>query len=234
MPAIHSETKRAYVERGLHADIAGRAGPVLNDKLLSQMIRQVVADDARDDVVGAAGRKRDDPAHRPRRIGLRRRDAGDCRQRGSARGQMQKCTAWKFHFEPPFTSFDHLVGAHKQSGWHSKAECPGGLEVHEQLNLRGLLYRQLARLFAFENAARIDAGLAVCIRDTAPIAYQTAGSDKLTKLKDRGNCVTNRHSARRPAWVDEEGSGAGDQGTARGLLCQSGKDLMEIVFGARI
>src|SRR5262245_14545457 len=35
------------VERGLHADIAGRAGPVLNDKLLSQMIRQVLADDAR-------------------------------------------------------------------------------------------------------------------------------------------------------------------------------------------
>ena len=30
------------VERGLHADIAGRAGPVLNDKLLSQMIRQVL------------------------------------------------------------------------------------------------------------------------------------------------------------------------------------------------
>jgi hypothetical protein len=27
------------VERGLHADISGRAGPVLNDKLLSQMIR---------------------------------------------------------------------------------------------------------------------------------------------------------------------------------------------------
>jgi hypothetical protein len=55
----------------LHADIAGRAGPVLNDKLLSQMIRQVLADDARDDVVGAARRKGDDPVHRPRRIHFR-------------------------------------------------------------------------------------------------------------------------------------------------------------------
>jgi hypothetical protein len=37
----------------------------------------------------------------------------DGRQRGSARGQMQKISAGKFHFEPPshFTSLDHLVGA---------------------------------------------------------------------------------------------------------------------------
>src|SRR6516225_6907891 len=111
MPAIHSETKRAYVERGLHADIAGRAGPVLNDKLLSQMIRQVVADDARDDVVGAAGRKRDDPAHRPRRIGLRPRDARDARQHGSACGQTEKISAGKFHFAPPFASHHSITSS---------------------------------------------------------------------------------------------------------------------------
>ena len=32
----------------------------------------------------------DDDAHRPRRIGLRPRDARDGRERGGARGQMQK------------------------------------------------------------------------------------------------------------------------------------------------
>ena len=37
-----------------------------------------------------AGGKADDDAHRPRRIGLRPRDARHGRQRGSARGQMQK------------------------------------------------------------------------------------------------------------------------------------------------
>src|SRR5262249_8896289 len=47
-------------------------------------------------------------AHRPRRIGLRYRDARHGRQRSSARCQMQERTAGKFHFEPPFTSFDHL------------------------------------------------------------------------------------------------------------------------------
>jgi hypothetical protein len=41
---------------------------------------------------------------------LRLRDTRDGRQRGSACGQMQKISAGKFHFEPPFTSFDHLVG----------------------------------------------------------------------------------------------------------------------------
>ena len=74
-------------ERRRHADIAAGAGPVLDDELLPQVIRQVLADDARDDVVGAARRERDDPAHRPRRIGLRARDAGGDRQRGRAGGE---------------------------------------------------------------------------------------------------------------------------------------------------
>jgi hypothetical protein len=45
-------------------------------------------DQARDDVGRAAGRKADDDAHRPRRIGLRPREARDGRQHGSAGGQM--------------------------------------------------------------------------------------------------------------------------------------------------
>src|SRR5262245_62421685 len=44
----------------------------------------------------------------PRRIGLRESDARNDLQRGSNRGQMQKISAGKFHYEPPFTSFDHL------------------------------------------------------------------------------------------------------------------------------
>src|SRR5215469_2332264 len=53
-------------------------------------------------------------AHRPRRIGLRPGDARHCWQRSGASGQTQKISAGKFHFEPPFTSFDHLVGAGEQ------------------------------------------------------------------------------------------------------------------------
>jgi hypothetical protein len=52
-------------------------------------------------------------------------------------------------------SFDHLVGAADQWERHSNAERVGGLEVQEHLNFRGLLHRQLARLFAFENAGGV-------------------------------------------------------------------------------
>src|SRR5262245_20873985 len=75
---------------------------------------------------------------------------------------------------PVRNSFDHLVGADEQSGRHGKAETPCGLEVEEQLNPRGLLYRQLARLFAFENAGGVDASQTVSVGNAAAIARQTA------------------------------------------------------------
>src|SRR6516164_661681 len=68
-------------------------------------------------------------AHRPRRIGLRPREARDGRQHDSARSQMQKISAGKFHFEPPFTSFDHLVGAGEELRRDCDAECPGGCDI---------------------------------------------------------------------------------------------------------
>ena len=78
-------------------DIAAGARPVLDDEWLTEPLRQPLSDQARDDVGRAAGGKADDDAHRPRRIGLRPRDARHGRQRGSARGQMQKLSAGKFH-----------------------------------------------------------------------------------------------------------------------------------------
>src|SRR5262249_8622620 len=44
-----------------------------------------------------AGRKTDNEAHRPGGIGLRPRDARGRRQRGSARGELQKFPAGSFH-----------------------------------------------------------------------------------------------------------------------------------------
>ena len=46
----------------------------------------------------AAGGLPDNDAHRPRWIGLRPSNMRHGRQRGSARGQMQKISAGKFHF----------------------------------------------------------------------------------------------------------------------------------------
>ena len=94
-------------------DISAGPRPVLDHERLTKPLRQPLSQQARGSVrpaagglpdndarygIGtAAGGKADDDADRPRRIGLRPRDARHGRERGSARGQMQKISAGKFH-----------------------------------------------------------------------------------------------------------------------------------------
>src|SRR5262249_47746534 len=104
--------------------IAAGTRSVLDDEWLPEPLQQRLTHEARDGVGCLACRKGDDDPHRPRRIGLRPRDARYGRQRGGARCQMEKISAGKFHFEPPFTSFDHLVGAGEQRRWHRQGPAP--------------------------------------------------------------------------------------------------------------
>jgi len=53
---------------------------------------------------------------------------------------MQEFAAGKFHFEPPFTSLDHLVGEQRRRDFKAKSLC---FEVHDQLDFRDLLDRQV-------------------------------------------------------------------------------------------
>jgi hypothetical protein len=83
------------------ADIAAGARSVLNDERLPESLQQRLAHKPRDGVGCLAGRKRDDDAHRPRRIGLCPSEARGGRERGSARSQMQERAAGKVHWRPP-------------------------------------------------------------------------------------------------------------------------------------
>src|SRR4051812_34124215 len=85
----------------LVGDIAASTRPVLDDERLAEVIRQPLTNQAREELGRAAGRKADDDAHWPRRIGLRPRNLRHGRQRGSACGQMQKSSAGKFHKSLP-------------------------------------------------------------------------------------------------------------------------------------
>src|SRR6516164_8257777 len=70
----------------------------------------------------------------------------------------------KFHFEPPFTSFDHLVGASEERFGNRKADRFRGFDVDHQLELGRLLNRQITRLLAFEDATGVNADHAKRVR----------------------------------------------------------------------
>src|SRR5262245_4862608 len=116
--------QRVAVRRCAHdrlcADIAAAARSVLDDKLLTEPLRQPLTHHTRDDV-GRTGRsERHDNAHRPRRIGLRPSETRGGRQRGSARCQMQELSAGKFHCSTSLSL--HITRSPRQRA----AETPPG------------------------------------------------------------------------------------------------------------
>src|SRR5262245_20020961 len=81
----------------LGADIAASARSGFNYELLGKSLRNPLTHQARRDVANPARGICDDPAHWSRRVSLRLCDTRDGRERGSARGQVQKLSAVNFH-----------------------------------------------------------------------------------------------------------------------------------------
>src|SRR5262249_12978457 len=137
--------------------------------------------------------------------------ARDGRQRGSARRQLEKISTGKFHFEPPFTSFDHLVGKREQLGRNFDAQCLRGGEVDDQIEFVPKFDRQGAGLFAFENPADVAPGTAISIRLTWSVADQAASFSVLALIIHRRQGMPGRERRELPALTDEEYSAADEQ-----------------------
>jgi hypothetical protein len=91
-----------------------------------------------------------------------------------------------------FSLFDHLVGAGEQRGRNFEAEGPSSAEVDHQLEPRRPLYRQVAGLFALENAGRVDTERAITFVLICRIAHESAGGGELTSKVQRRNRVASR------------------------------------------
>src|SRR2546425_3184918 len=61
-------------------------------------------------------------------------------------------------YRAPAPLLDHLIRLKEEDRWDGNVERLGRLEIDDQLEFRGLLHRQVARLGAFENLVHEDGG----------------------------------------------------------------------------
>ena len=78
-------------------------------------------------------------------------------------------------------------------------------------NLVGCMHRQVGRLLALEDAAGIDAGLAIRIGEAGAVAHQAAGLDELAQRIDRGHRVAGRQRDERSRRLVKNGSAVDEQ-----------------------
>src|SRR5262249_50064511 len=143
---------------------------------------------------------------------------------------MQKISAGEVHFEPPFTSFNHLVGDCEEPSWQAEAECLGGVEIDHELEFGRLHDRQVRRLRALDDAANIDTSQAISLGDACSVAHQTTGFGKVTQGIDRRDPVVSRQRSELNATVVEQRAGTYQQRINR-LLGKLRKGRINVTAG---
>jgi hypothetical protein len=96
------------------------------------------------------------------------------------------------HSQSSTLLFNHLVGALRQRLRDFQAERLRGVEVDDQLELGGLLDRQLARFRALEDLVHIDRGAPEEITVIRAVAHETASLHGLLQPGHRRQPVRNR------------------------------------------
>jgi hypothetical protein len=93
------------------------------------------------------------------------------------------------------SSLDHLVGELLELRWHIKAECRGGLEVDDQIELLRPLYRQVTRLGTVQDFGDVIPASSEHLGYVRPISYQTAELRKFTEQANEGDPFGQRKLA---------------------------------------
>ncbi len=76
--------------------------------------------------------------------------------------------------------FDHFIRSYQDLRWNSKAELLCRLEVDDQLELSGPLYRQVGWLSALENFIHILGGSAKHVIKFHPVRHEPTSFNKST------------------------------------------------------
>src|SRR5262245_29299124 len=108
---------------------------------------------------------------------------------------MEKLTTGKFHFEPPFTSFDNLVGAGEQRRRDGESHCLRRDRVDDEVEFGGLLNWNFTCLRSAQNLVDQFGCPAPHVRPIRSIGDQTAGFDVFPHGVYRRESRTKRERA---------------------------------------